>query len=152
MSVDATFDFEKRRNRPVKCVAFVISQIDWMLSVLFSFLFSIAILSYVFFDSPCGDRYDRELMGTTLRAMQRVGEIRARREEMYFERRMKDARKVENKQAKVELKESIELLVPAAADKEKVLLNVVEAAKVKAAARKAKKEKSSSSAAEEMDD
>jgi len=100
MSVDATFDFEKRRNRPVK--------------------------------------YDRELMGTTLRAMQRVGEIRARREEMFFERRMKDAKKQQIKEAKVELKESIELIVPAAANKEKVLLNVVETAKIKAAARKAK--------------
>ena len=100
MSVDATFDFEKRRNRPVK--------------------------------------YDRELMGTTLRAMQRVGEIRARREEMFFERRMKDAKKQQIKEAKVELKESIELIVPAAANKEKVLLNVVETAKIKAAARKSK--------------
>jgi hypothetical protein len=75
-------------------------------------------------------------MGTTLRAMQRVGEIRARREEMFFERRMKDANKVKVSQAKAELKESIELLVPAAADKEKVLLNVVEAAKLRASAKK----------------
>ncbi len=77
-------------------------------------------------------------MGTTLRAMQRVGEIRERREAMYFERRMKDAKKVQLKQAKVELRENIELLVPAAADKQKVLLNVVEAAKIKAAAKKSK--------------
>jgi large subunit ribosomal protein L24e len=85
-------------------------------------------------------RYDRELMGTTLRAMQRVGEIRARREEMFFERRMKEASKVKVSQAKAELKESIELLVPAAADKEKVLLNVVEAAKLRASAKKQSKE------------
>jgi large subunit ribosomal protein L24e len=97
MSVDATFDFEKRRNRPVK--------------------------------------YDRELMGTTLRAMQRVGEIKARREKMYFEKRMKDAAKTQIKQSKVELKQGIELLVPAAANKEKVLLNVVETQKVKTSAK-----------------
>ena len=100
MQVDTTFDFEKRRNRPVK--------------------------------------YDRELMGTTLRAMQRVAEIRTRREEMFYQRRMKDAHKEKTKADKVELKTNIELLVPAAADKEKVLLNVVEKAKEKAAV-KAKK-------------
>mmetsp|Transcript_47629 Transcript_47629/g.95981 ORF Transcript_47629/g.95981 Transcript_47629/m.95981 type:complete len:182 (+) Transcript_47629:50-595(+) len=109
MAVDTTFDFEKRRNRPVK--------------------------------------YDRELMGTTLRAMQRVGEIRARREEMFFERRMKDASKVKVSQARAELKESIELLVPAAADKEKVLLNVVEAAKLRASAKKSAAEKKKGGAA-----
>ena len=97
MAVDSTFEFEKRRNRPV--------------------------------------RYDRELMGTTIRAMQRVGEIRSRREQMFYERRMKDARKESVKADKVELKSSIELLVPAAADKEKVLLNVVETQKLKTAAK-----------------
>ena len=80
-------------------------------------------------------KYDRELMGTTLRAMQRVGEIKARREKMYFEKRMKDAAKTQIKQSKVELKQGIELLVPAAANKEKVLLNVVETQKVKTSAK-----------------
>ena len=42
MKVDSTFDFEKKRNRPVK--------------------------------------YDRELMGTTLRAMKRVGQIQRARD------------------------------------------------------------------------
>ena len=97
MAVDTTFDFEKRRNRPVK--------------------------------------YDRELMGTTLRAMQRVGEIRARREQMYFEKRMTDAKKTKAKEARVELKKSIELVVPAAANKEKVLLNMQEKAKIKTSAK-----------------
>ena len=83
-------------------------------------------------------RYDRELMGTTLRAMQRVGEIRSRREEMFYQRRMKEAHKQETKASKIELKENIELLVPAAGDREKVLLNVVETAKLKASAKKAK--------------
>lgn len=77
-------------------------------------------------------------MGTTLRAMQRVGEIRSRREEMFYQRRMKDAHKQETKASKIELKENIELLVPAAGDKEKVLLNVVEAAKLKSATKKAR--------------
>ena len=76
-------------------------------------------------------------MGTTLRAMQRVAEIRGRREEMFYERRMKDAHKAETKAMKVELKQNIELLAPAAADQEKVLLNVVAKAKAKTAAKKA---------------
>lgn len=98
MAVDSTFDFEKRRNRPVK--------------------------------------YNRELVGTTLRAMQRVKEIQTRREELHFARRMKDAKTQERKAAKIELKQNVELLVPAAGDKEKVLLNVVEKAKAKTKAKK----------------
>ena len=98
MSIDSTFEFEKRRNRPLK--------------------------------------YDRELMGTTLRAMQRVGEIKARREEMFFEKRMKDAKKQELKASKIELKKSIDIVVPAAANKQKVLLNVMEPEKAKVSTRK----------------
>ena len=91
-------------------------------------------------------------MGTTLRAMQRVAEIRGRREEMFYEKRMKDAHKASVRADKVELKQNIELLVPAAGDKEKVLLNVVEKAKIKAAAQKTKaagRAKKSAAAAED---
>ena len=48
-SQDSTFEFEKRRNRPVK--------------------------------------YDRDLMGTTLRAMKRVSQIRAAREKRFYDNR-----------------------------------------------------------------
>ena len=51
MKVDATFDFEKRRNRVVK--------------------------------------YDRDLMATTLKVMKRVEEIKAKREQRYYDKRMK---------------------------------------------------------------
>ena len=46
---DSTFEFEKRRNMPV--------------------------------------RYDRDLMSTTLKAMKRVAEIRARRERVFYKNR-----------------------------------------------------------------
>jgi hypothetical protein len=47
---DSTFEFEKRRNKPV--------------------------------------RYDRDLMGTTIRAIKRVGEIQAARQERFYKNRM----------------------------------------------------------------
>ncbi|QRW04387.1 ribosomal protein L24e [Ceratobasidium sp. AG-Ba] len=54
MTIDSTFEFEKRRNIPV--------------------------------------RYNRELVQTTLKAMQRVTEIRARRERAFWKARMAVAR------------------------------------------------------------
>ena len=72
MAVDATFEFEKRRNRPVK--------------------------------------YDRDLMGKTILAMQRVQEIKEKREERFFANRMKDAKAEKKMQARVEIEKSIELL------------------------------------------
>jgi len=54
MTIDSTFEFEKRRNIPV--------------------------------------RYNRDLVQTTLKAMQRVGEIQARRERAFFNSRMAVAR------------------------------------------------------------
>ncbi|KAI8991939.1 ribosomal protein L24e-domain-containing protein [Mycotypha africana] len=50
MVIDSTFEFEKRRNVPV--------------------------------------RYDRNLMATTIKAMKRVQEIRARRERAFYKNRM----------------------------------------------------------------
>ncbi|GAB5586420.1 ATPase-activating ribosome biosynthesis protein [Umbelopsis nana] len=61
MTIDSTFEFEKRRNVPV--------------------------------------RYDRNLMATTVKAMKRVQEIRAKRERAFFKNRMagnKDQEKAEN--------------------------------------------------------
>ncbi|KAG0171237.1 ATPase-activating ribosome biosynthesis protein [Apophysomyces sp. BC1034] len=52
MVIDSTFEFEKRRNVPV--------------------------------------RYDRNLMATTIKAMKRVQEIRAKRERAFYQNRMSD--------------------------------------------------------------
>ncbi|KAG8914424.1 ATPase-activating ribosome biosynthesis protein [Tulasnella sp. 408] len=54
MTIDSTFEFEKRRNIPV--------------------------------------RYNRDLVQTTVKAMQRIGEIQARREKAFFNNRMSVAR------------------------------------------------------------
>jgi len=101
--VDSTFEFEKRRNRPVK--------------------------------------YDRDLMGKTITAMQRVSQIKERREATFHSNRMKDAKVVKKQQARVEIEKSIELLAPAVAQRETVMQNVVDSARERIAARKKAKER-----------
>ena len=100
-TVDSTFEFEKRRNRPVK--------------------------------------YDRDLMGKTIMAMQRVEEIKSKREERFFANRMKDAKAEKKHQARVEIEKSIELLAPAVAKREEVMRNVVDTARARIAAKKKSK-------------
>jgi large subunit ribosomal protein L24e len=98
MAVDSTFEFEKRRNRPVK--------------------------------------YDRELMGQTLQAMQKVKEIQVAREERFFAARQKDSAGEKKQQARVEIEKSIDLLAPAVAARDQVMRNVVDSARARIAARK----------------
>ena len=74
MKVDATFDFEKRRNRVVK--------------------------------------YDRDLMATTLKVMKRVEEIKAKREQRYYDKRMKVKKIQEKQQARLDIKQNIHLVEP----------------------------------------
>jgi large subunit ribosomal protein L24e len=98
MAVDSTFEFEKRRSRPVK--------------------------------------YDRNLMGQTIQAMQKVKQIQTAREVRHFEARMKDASVEKKKQARVEIEKSIDLLAPVVANREQVMRNVVDSARARIAARK----------------
>ena len=114
MAVDATFEFEKRRNRPVK--------------------------------------YDRDLMGKTILAMQRVQEIKEKREERFFANRMKDAKVEKKMQARVEIEKSIELLAPAVAKREEVMRNVVDSARARIAARKKGQNATTSGGAEQMEE
>ncbi len=83
MTVDSTFEFEKRRNRPI--------------------------------------RYNRETMETTLRAMKRVSEIQHRRQDLFWKNRMRAHAGVQREQIRAEIKKGIELIVPAAADREKAI-------------------------------
>lgn len=98
MAVDTTFEFEKRRNRPVK--------------------------------------YDRDLMGKTIVAMQRVQEIKSKREERFHANRMRDAKKEKKQQARVEIEKSVEILAPAVSKREEVMQNVIDSARERIAARK----------------
>ncbi|CAN0164751.1 unnamed protein product [Discosporangium mesarthrocarpum] len=107
-SKDTTFDFEKQRNRPIK--------------------------------------YDREVMGKTLLAMKkasrfpltRVKEVQQKREQRFFENRFRGAKAKEKAAIKAEIADNIELIAPAAANREKALLNLTEKARQKVAAAAAK--------------
>ena len=83
MTVDSTFEFEKRRNRPI--------------------------------------RYNRETMTSTLRAMKRVSEVQNKRQELFWKMRMRAHAGVQREQIRAEIKKGIELIAPAAADKEKAI-------------------------------
>lgn len=97
MKVDSTFEFEKRRNKPVK--------------------------------------YDRELMGATIRAMKRVAEIQKAREERYYNKRMANVEEVEKDRARVEIAEGIDLVKPAVVrEREEKALAAKEKKKAKAKA------------------
>jgi large subunit ribosomal protein L24e len=75
-------------------------------------------------------------MGKTIVAMQRVQAIKEKREERFFANRMKDAKKEQKTQARVEIEKSIEILAPAVAKREEVMRNVVDSARARIAARK----------------
>ena len=98
MAVDTTFEFEQRRNRPLK--------------------------------------YNRDQMGQTLAAMQRVREIQGARAQRHFDQRVQDAKAEKKAHARVEIEKSIDLLAPAVASREQVMRNVVDKARARIASRK----------------
>eukprot|EP01111_Echinosteliopsis_oligospora_P010563 TRINITY_DN331_c0_g1_i1.p1 TRINITY_DN331_c0_g1~~TRINITY_DN331_c0_g1_i1.p1 ORF type:complete len:160 (+),score=37.49 TRINITY_DN331_c0_g1_i1:222-701(+) len=96
MTVDKTFDFEKRRNRPV--------------------------------------RYDRELFGTTLRAMKRILDIRAKRVASHHAKRMEGNKKREKELALREIRESIDIIrAPNARTPSKIKIGAVKVDKMEMA-------------------
>jgi large subunit ribosomal protein L24e len=97
MTVDTTFEFEKRRNRPV--------------------------------------RYNRETMTQTLNAMKRVSEVQQKRQDLFYKMRMRAHKGLQNEQVRAEIEKGIELLAPAAGNREKAL----EIATAKVAAKNSKK-------------
>ena len=97
--MDATFDFEKRRNRPIK--------------------------------------YDRDLVGSTVRAMKKVQEVQATRQARFYKNRMKPAKDLAKLRARKEIVQNIDLIAPAAS-KQRQKTNVVETAKQGVAKRSAR--------------
>jgi large subunit ribosomal protein L24e len=85
MTVDSTFEFEKRRNRPV--------------------------------------RYNRELMTQTLKAMKRVAEVSQKRQDLFFKMRMRAHKGMQRDQVRAVIQKGMDILVPAAANREKALAN-----------------------------
>uniref|UniRef100_A0A1D1YDW4 Putative ribosome biogenesis protein RLP24 n=1 Tax=Anthurium amnicola TaxID=1678845 RepID=A0A1D1YDW4_9ARAE len=72
MTIDSTFEFEKRRNIPV--------------------------------------RYDRELVATTVKAMKRISEIKAKRERVFYKNRMSGNKEREKAENIREIQKNIELV------------------------------------------
>ena len=97
MSNDTTFDFEQRRNRPIK--------------------------------------YDRNVTGATIHAIQTISQIQSQRQQRHFETRQQDSKQLQKVQARAEIEQSIELLAPAVANREQVMRNVIDQAKARIAAR-----------------
>ena len=91
MTVDTTFEMEKRRNRPVK--------------------------------------YDRDLVGTTLRAMQRASEVQEKRAELHYVNRMAAHKVKAAVRARVEIKQGVDLIEASVAQKEVVSVDKMETQK-----------------------
>lgn len=81
-------------------------------------------------------KYDRELMGATIHAIERVQQIKEKRELQFYKNRMKSTKSKEKQRDLRELEQNISLIEPAAAAlKEKAQLNA-SASKQKDAAAK----------------
>ena len=76
-------------------------------------------------------RYDRELMGATIRAMRRVSEIQVARGERFYAKRMKGVKAVVKERHAIEIAQSIDLVQPAAA-RVRAEVNAAETTKVRA--------------------
>ena len=63
-------------------------------------------------------------METTLRAIKKVNEIKAKRADMFFKMRMKAHEVTQREIIRAEIKKGIELIAPAASNQERVLENV----------------------------
>ena len=56
-------------------------------------------------------KYDRELMKTTVRAMDRVAEIKQKREERFWQKRMEPSKEKEKERDLAEVKQGLDLIV-----------------------------------------
>ena len=60
-------------------------------------------------------------MEQTLKAMKRISEIRHKRQDMFFKMRMRAHKGMQREQVRAEIKKGVEILAPAAADREKAI-------------------------------
>jgi hypothetical protein len=66
-------------------------------------------------------KYNRETMETTLRAIKKVSEIQTKRQDMFYKMRMRAHKATQREVIRAEIKKGIDILAPAAADKEKAI-------------------------------
>jgi large subunit ribosomal protein L24e len=81
-------------------------------------------------------RYNRDLVATTLKAMQRVSEIRARRERAFYKQRMKGNKERQRAADRKLVEENQHLLPP----RERTVVDEMEVERVKARVEKRRKE------------
>lgn len=60
-------------------------------------------------------------MGTTLRAMRRVSEIKDKRQDLFFRMRMRAHAGTQKEEIRAKIKKGIDIIAPAAADREKAV-------------------------------
>lgn len=60
-------------------------------------------------------------MATTLRAMKRVSEVQHKRQDLFWKNRMRAHVGVQREQIRAEIKKGMELIAPAAANREKAI-------------------------------
>jgi large subunit ribosomal protein L24e len=97
-------------------------------------------------------KYDRNLMGKTIMAMQRVQSIKEAREERFHANRMKDSNAEKVKVARVEIEKHADILAPAVARREEVMQNVLDSARERIATRRVTKERALARGSENMEE
>ena len=78
-------------------------------------------------------KYDRNVVGTSLRAMKRVAEIKSAREEAFYRARMAPHKAMEREKVRLEIAENVDLVAPAMS-KDRAQINVLLSDMEKAAA------------------
>lgn len=79
-------------------------------------------------------------MEQTLRAMKKVSEIKHKRQDMFFKMRMRAHKGMQKEQIRAEIRKGIEIIAPAAADREKAIAIATKKISVKMAADEGKME------------
>ena len=64
-------------------------------------------------------------MGLTLKAMKRVSEVKHKRQDLFYRNRMKVHKGMQVEQIRANIRNGIEILAPAASDREKVISKVL---------------------------
>lgn len=114
MTVDATLDFEKKRNRAVKYDR------------------TSRFLCVCFFLLHLHKKFTGNTVAATVKAMKRISEIKQARQERFYELRMRSAKETQKNEARTEMVKSVNLIAPVAAI-QKQKLDLVAKAKRKLA-------------------
>jgi len=79
-------------------------------------------------------------MGLTLKVMKRVSEVKHKRQDLYFRNRMRAHKGIQLEEKRAHIKNGIEILAPAASDREKVLSTITSKVASKSKAKEQKME------------